>query len=151
MGFPIPRSRETNFQIIFQYYIAVYRHIRLWNKVTKKGLVLISPYVNLAWEKWWVSRGQKGKEKAYGRSSTHDAKRMRCHQICLCGTGIVLFAGRKIYIERFSYDLEMKTRERNRNNKRTEIERFHWLMKQMTNTYRNHFSRWYENRSSIYK
>ena len=36
MGFPIPVSRETNFQIIFPYYIAVYRHIRLWNKVTYK-------------------------------------------------------------------------------------------------------------------
>ena len=122
-------------------------------------------------------------------------------------------------LERFSSDLEMKTREQNRNNKRMEIERFdwfieriqtcvafgwlsehprkklharelsrnqwilrfdvilqqdwpieqcllhirvffggktkspcfdlfiHWLMKQMTNTYRNHFSRSYENRS----
>ena len=30
-------------------------------------------------------------------------------------------------IERFSFDLETKTREQNRNNKRTEIERFHWL------------------------
>ena len=108
-------------------------------------------------------------------------------------------------VERFSYDLEMKTREQNRNNKRTEIERFdwfieriqthlafgwlselfrnrfdvilqqdwpieqcllhirvffggktkspcfvlfnHWLTKQLTNTYRNHFSRTYENRS----
>ena len=28
-------------------------------------------------------------------------------------------------VERFSYDLEMKTREQNRNNKQTEIERFH--------------------------
>ena len=27
-------------------------------------------------------------------------------------------------VEQFSYDLEMKTREQNRNNKRTEIERF---------------------------
>ena len=119
---------------------------------------------------------------------------------------------------RFSYDLEMKTREQNRNNKRTEIKRFdwfiewiqtrvafgwlsersgektscprtrnqsilrpdvimqhdwpieqcllhirvffggktksprfdlfiHWLIQQITNTYRNHFSRFYENRS----
>ena len=31
-------------------------------------------------------------------------------------------------IERFSYDLEMKTREQNRNNKRTEIERFDWFI-----------------------
>ena len=121
-------------------------------------------------------------------------------------------------LERFSYDLEMKTREPNRNNKRTEIERFdwfierihtdlafgwlsersaektscpknfleialtsycntigqsnnafyilgfffggktkspcfvlfiHWLIKQVTNTYGNHFSRSYENRSNI--
>ena len=29
-------------------------------------------------------------------------------------------------IERFSYDIEMKTREQNRSNKRTEIERFDW-------------------------
>ena len=36
MGFPITISRETNFQTIFPYYIAVYRHIRLWNKVTYK-------------------------------------------------------------------------------------------------------------------
>ena len=119
-------------------------------------------------------------------------------------------------IKRFSRDLEMKTGEQNRNNKRTEIELFdwfiertqtrvafgwlnersdektsclfevsrnhpfrrlhvmlqqcllhirvffffsgktkrpcfdlfiHWLLKQITNTYRNHFSRSYENRS----
>ena len=121
-------------------------------------------------------------------------------------------------IERFSYDLEMKTHEQNRNNKQTKIEPFdwfveriqtrvafswlsrrsdeknsqeisgnqsilrfdvilrldcpieqcllhirvffggktkstcfdlviHWLIKQITNTYRNHFSRSYENRS----
>ena len=31
-------------------------------------------------------------------------------------------------LERFSYDLEMKTREQNRNNKRTEIERFDWFI-----------------------
>ena len=106
-------------------------------------------------------------------------------------------------IERFSYEIEMKTREQNRNNQRTEIERFdwlgarsdektscqlsrnhllprflvmlqhdwlveqcllhisgktkrpcfdlfiHWLLKQITNTCRNHFSRSYENRSKI--
>ena len=32
------------------------------------------------------------------------------------------------WIERFSHDLEMKTREQNRNNKRTEIERFDWFI-----------------------
>ena len=31
-------------------------------------------------------------------------------------------------IERFSYDVEMKTREQNGNNKRTEIERFDWFI-----------------------
>ena len=120
-------------------------------------------------------------------------------------------------IERISYDLEMKTREQNRKDKRTEIEGFdwfieriqthlafalvkrtlgckkfmpeelsrnrfdvilkhdwsieqclrhirvffggktkspcfvlfnHWLIKQITNTYRNHFSRTYDNRSN---
>ena len=34
-------------------------------------------------------------------------------------------------VERFSYDLEMKTREQNRNNKRTEIERFDWCIEQI--------------------
>ena len=34
-------------------------------------------------------------------------------------------------LERFSYDLDMKTREQNRNNKRTEIERFDWCMKRI--------------------
>ena len=34
-------------------------------------------------------------------------------------------------IERFSYDLEMKTREQNRNNKRTEIERFYWCIERL--------------------
>ena len=31
-------------------------------------------------------------------------------------------------LERFSYDLETKTREQNRNNQRTQIERFDWFM-----------------------
>ena len=31
-------------------------------------------------------------------------------------------------LERFSYDLDMKTREQNRNNRRTEIERFDWFI-----------------------
>ena len=31
-------------------------------------------------------------------------------------------------IERFSYDLEMKAREQNRNDKRTEMERFDWFI-----------------------
>ena len=34
-------------------------------------------------------------------------------------------------VERFSYDLEMKTREQNRNNKRTEIERFDWFIERI--------------------
>ena len=36
-----------------------------------------------------------------------------------------------MYIERFSYDLEMKTRKQNRNNKRTKIERFDWFIEQI--------------------
>ena len=36
-----------------------------------------------------------------------------------------------VCIERFSYDLEMKTREQNRNNKRTEIERFDWCIERI--------------------
>ena len=34
-------------------------------------------------------------------------------------------------LERFSYDLEMKTREQNRNNKRTETERFDSLIERI--------------------
>ena len=34
-------------------------------------------------------------------------------------------------LERFSCDLEMKTREQNRNNKRTEIERFDWFIERI--------------------
>ena len=31
-------------------------------------------------------------------------------------------------LERFSYDIEMKAREQNRNDERTEIERFDWFI-----------------------
>ena len=34
-------------------------------------------------------------------------------------------------IERFLYDLEMKTRKQNRNNKRTERERFDWFIERI--------------------
>ena len=34
-------------------------------------------------------------------------------------------------LERFSCDLEMKTREQNRNNKQTEIERFDWFIERI--------------------
>ena len=34
-------------------------------------------------------------------------------------------------LERFSYNLEMKTHEQNRNNKGTEIERFHWFIERI--------------------
>ena len=34
-------------------------------------------------------------------------------------------------LERFSSDLEMKTREQNKNNKRTEIERFDWFIERL--------------------
>ena len=40
-------------------------------------------------------------------------------------------ANRAKRIERFSYDLEMKTYEQNRNNKRTEIERFDWVIERI--------------------
>ena len=36
-------------------------------------------------------------------------------------------------LERFLYDLEMKTRERHSNNKRTEIERFDWFVERIQN------------------
>ena len=34
-------------------------------------------------------------------------------------------------LERFSYNLEMKTREQDRNNKRTKIERFDWFVERI--------------------
>ena len=34
-------------------------------------------------------------------------------------------------LERFSYDLKIKTRQQNRNNKRTEIERFDWFIERI--------------------
>ena len=34
-------------------------------------------------------------------------------------------------IERFSYDLEMKTREQNGNKKRTEIKQFDWFIERI--------------------
>ena len=34
-------------------------------------------------------------------------------------------------LERFSYDLEMKTRKQNRNNRRTNIERFGWFIERI--------------------
>ena len=34
-------------------------------------------------------------------------------------------------LERFSYDLEIKTREQNRNNKRTEIGQFDWFIERI--------------------
>ena len=36
-----------------------------------------------------------------------------------------------IMLEQFSYDLEMKTREQNKNNKRTEIKRFDWFIERI--------------------
>ena len=59
---------------------------------------------------------------------------------CLFDINLSMKPGEKFFVykcklslalERFSYDLEMKTREQNRNNKRTEIERFDWCMKRI--------------------
>ena len=36
-----------------------------------------------------------------------------------------------LLLERFSYALEMKTSEQNRNNKPTDIERFDWLIQRI--------------------
>ena len=38
---------------------------------------------------------------------------------------------RKALLERFLYDLEMKTRGQNRNNKRTVIQLFDWFIEQI--------------------
>ena len=49
----------------------------------------------------------------------------------LCNLVHVICLMKNYLIERFSYDLEMKTREQNRNNKRTEIERFDWFIERI--------------------
>ena len=49
----------------------------------------------------------------------------------LCSLVHVIYLMKNYLIERFSYDLEMKTREQNRNNKRTEIERFDWFIERI--------------------
>ena len=41
---------------------------------------------------------------------------------------MIRYEGSTILVERFSYDLEMKAHEQNRNNKWTEIERFDWFI-----------------------
>ena len=43
----------------------------------------------------------------------------------------VLFLVLMFILYRFSYDLQMKTREQNRINKQTEIERFDWVIKRL--------------------
>ena len=45
----------------------------------------------------------------------------------------VLFLVLMFILDRFSYDLQMKTREQNRINKQTEIERFDWVHQTTTN------------------
>ena len=37
----------------------------------------------------------------------------------------------ELLLERLSYDLEMKTRDQDRNNKRTQIERFDWFVERI--------------------
>ena len=46
-------------------------------------------------------------------------------------TGHVPVSPLRSSLERFSYDLEIKTREQNRNNKRTEIKQFIWFIEQI--------------------
>ena len=43
----------------------------------------------------------------------------------------VLFLVLMFILDRFSYDLQTKTREQTRNNKQTEIERFDWVIKRL--------------------
>ena len=65
------------------------------------------------------------------------AKKKTCILACPLGKQLShfacpgpLLAGLR-QLKRFSYDLEMKTREQNRNNKRTEIERFDWFVERI--------------------
>ena len=48
-----------------------------------------------------------------------------------CRNQVISAIEKKISLERFSYDLEMKTPEHNRNNKRRELERFGWFIERI--------------------
>ena len=77
MGFPIPISGETNFQLNFPYYIAVYRHIRLWNKVTYKQKRKALPYRSLR----KLGMGNKVMSFA-GAEGKGESLRMKQHTRC---------------------------------------------------------------------
>ena len=48
----------------------------------------------------------------------------------LAGAKAIMYSV-EIALERFSYGLEMKTREQDRNSKRTKIERFDWFVERI--------------------
>ena len=70
---------------------------------------------------WPPHQLAKGYSRAWNRDRTTTENWKLLHR------GLRLWA----LIERFSFDLEMKTREQNRNNKRTEIERFDWFIERI--------------------
>ena len=50
---------------------------------------------------------------------------------CTLNRGFTVFSQHWLKLERFVYDLEMKTREQNRKNKQTETERFDWFIERI--------------------
>ena len=56
-----------------------------------------------------------------------------CHEdIDVLGKFCATLSNKCLYpLGRFLFDLEMKTREQNRNDKRTEIERFDWIIERI--------------------
>ena len=84
-----------------------------------------------------TNRTKTRKCKKYGKKTTlqNDLNYARVKMIpWRCKTFLIGACKNYVHeklIERVSYDLEMKTREQNRNNKRTEIKRFDWFIERI--------------------
>ena len=70
----------------------------------------------------WGARGGRGKGGLIGLKGYVPRNR-----VWFSGSWVLNL----VFIERFSYDLEMKTRKQNRDNKQTEIERFDWFIERI--------------------
>ena len=105
----------------FQYRTQRRYHFE-WDASSRTWQVCRGSY----WNKWPGSEGVLSGEGVYGILvqtdfcfTTADTWQPGCIMIDTFFQKIAFLT-----LERFSHDLEMKTREQNRNNKRTEIERF---------------------------
>ena len=112
----------------FQYRTQRRYHFE-WDASSRTWQVCRGSY----WNKWPGSEGVLSGEGVYGILAqtdfcftTADTWQPGCIMIDTFFQKIAFLT-----LERFSHDLEMKTREQNRNNKRTEIERFDWFIERI--------------------